>query len=1768
MARGKATTKGTGGGGFTYADKIAAGFFTKMLRRDLFLGADRGPITAVDFETSESGNSLDDLQLTLQHEQLATRLFTSVKSNRQLTTAGFNSEFVADAWEQWANLLSRDPFDPERDLLGLTVEFVDEVALYEWTKVHRQAVDTTAQRLVDRLVPENQSNETQRDIFESLRGTESNGKRDAIETAQLATRIRLFPFSEEDEGEYVNLCSEMVADGSLLEAGKLWDRLLRIAAASRGTGAHYDLPKLLSKVRPDFELRDYPDYAADWTKLETISADNLAHETRTTLGNGIHLPRAGAEARLLGGVDKNSVVVVVGESGSGKSALVSKVAKPGYRFRRTLGLTAGQLSKPSQVEVAQSLRLRHTVPDLIAGSALRECVLVVDGFEQFDGDSRKNVIRIIKQLNEQKFEYWKAIVTCQPHTLPAVRDALIEAGVAEFERVDFEKPKVEEILMAVDSVPAIKPLLLRKELQPILRNLMILDWVIREDVAHRIPASEGWVGETQIVDLIWDRWTGGDPKRLARDGLMRELGKREGDRLTGAVHIDSLPLSHMELLGELEQKGLIRTDGGQIRFYHDLMGDWARYRSLRLAGSDIAAQIKGLAKVPRWGRAIRLYAQSLAEGEGGLNQWRVLATALAGEDADAQVARDLLLDALLFAPNSETLLEQVWGDLVADQGQDLQRLLKRLLYVASVPDWRLEGLADANLAENARAWFRIPHPLYWYPVLRVMARHSPDIVKLARSLGAQVCALWLRTMPHGTFGRSEASQIAVDLARELQGRLAAGGHLDKKAQEVFEALLYAAPDRPDEVERMALELSGRRPEPRYAIEWAADEHDRQERAWHEWKEKHPDVDKGRKIMAPGATSFRQTRLIPAETEGPQRRVSVPFRSAALSTPALAGLIAARPEAAKEIVIALSIHEPREVSRSGDMDLLRRDELGLADWPDGNPALPWKGPFLTFLQAVPEQGLDTIVRLVNYATTKWLQGQFDPNPTDEQRKERCLDLKAAGANIFWVGDINVFGWNRLYSSGALQVECALMALEQWFDSEVQNGRSIEPWVKYLFEHGESIAFAGVLVSVGQKYPMLFAKELQPLLGNFYLYGWQQELAVAEEDKLWIFSLANLSPEVIAYAVKWHDQRYRRCLLRDIGTWLMHQDEGTHAYLLQRRTAWASEIKAEGKAKEEFDFFLARFDPQNYTETPTGDGCVEISMQWPAGLQAIATQSLEASNEKSLAMGMAWRARRLLDGEEVLGEEKLQEFVSQLRQLVTWRYPAGEESDEHYRISSVAGALAVLIVQHRSWLALQPDLEKWLFDTLRELKPTVPEHESPHVKTGSAAGSFLGEIAIALLVESKEEWIYRLAFEAVTAANYDTTLHTMWRAYQLRDDLGGTFIELLNVVVLWSALRRAGSRHAGPYANHAVFAKQRPALFARFLSGRLNKRIPLKTAEHLARGLAERVERATMEPSQREWQRLRKQQKAADTQEVSREIPDLDIEVLRKGFGFLQVALTESAIPQPIFTDIFREVFDLEMATLPTTDPDKGFRELRDSPYDFDNWVMTLAAVRIAHANSIETAREFYRPILNIGPVARYWVAKFLQAWIVSGLPLSKDRAGFVRIWQDMMAYVDPLPDWQPGSPGCWCPAEILAPELAGIDEAAVAVLGKATYRPVVEAMAPTFEAWGNRWLGYASVAQWYANFLTTESGEAVLAPGIRQLAKVTNSFTDDGWNRYELGVLLAAALSKAWANLRADIELDVALREAFLKLLAAVCARNVSQALNLRAMVTEVLTIPS
>ena len=97
-----------------------------------------------------------------------------------------------------------------------------------------------------------------------------------------------------------------------------------------------------------------------------------------------------------------------------------------------------------------------------------------------------------------------------------MHDVLLDAGVEDSGRMDFGKPKLGEILAALHSVPAILPLMMRKELQSILCNVMVLEWVIREEIAHRIPGRI----LTRSDATFFGHWRHTYPRRNAKPTLV------------------------------------------------------------------------------------------------------------------------------------------------------------------------------------------------------------------------------------------------------------------------------------------------------------------------------------------------------------------------------------------------------------------------------------------------------------------------------------------------------------------------------------------------------------------------------------------------------------------------------------------------------------------------------------------------------------------------------------------------------------------------------------------------------------------------------------------------------------------------------------------------------------------------------------------------------------------------------------------------------------------------------------------------------------------------------------------------------------------------------------------------------------------------------------------------------------------------------------------------------------------------------------------------
>ena len=201
MASEKAPVKTTGGGGFGFADKVGAFFLVNMLSGGFPLGLSRGTVSQLDFEARDRGWLLDDLLITSSSNASTTHCALSIKSNEQVTASGFPIDFTASIWEQ-ARQTSPAVFQMDRDLLALGVSRIATAAETAWDLLLRQALETDAERLIERLQENSgQSSDTQRKIFASLHCPTAvcpNGPNER-ETAVIIRSIRLMTWDFEAE---------------------------------------------------------------------------------------------------------------------------------------------------------------------------------------------------------------------------------------------------------------------------------------------------------------------------------------------------------------------------------------------------------------------------------------------------------------------------------------------------------------------------------------------------------------------------------------------------------------------------------------------------------------------------------------------------------------------------------------------------------------------------------------------------------------------------------------------------------------------------------------------------------------------------------------------------------------------------------------------------------------------------------------------------------------------------------------------------------------------------------------------------------------------------------------------------------------------------------------------------------------------------------------------------------------------------------------------------------------------------------------------------------------------------------------------------------------------------------------------------------------------------------------------------------------------------------------------------------------------------------
>lgn len=1358
MAKNIAKVKSTGGYGFNFEDKVAATCLVRMLDGLEVFGLAGMRATKMTFQTRASGWLLDDLLLHLSGASGSVKCGVSIKSAAYLTRDGFKSDFVQDLWDQWHGS-SAGPFDRTRDRLALAVGSLSESALKVWGDIEKRARWSDPDHLAKQLSTKGSSSAMERAIFASLLpDSELNKGTKVSDSARLLARLSVQLFSKLTDTTEIRDCASLLFAGDLTSGAALWEKLQCIASDRRVVAGTIELADLLGLLRGGFQLKEHPDYNGAWESLNRHSHANC-EAVHSVTGVDTRIVLDGVLADVTAKAKKRATLAVIGESGVGKSSLMKGYVQSIQEQSNLIWLSGEELAVQSQLILAKQLGLMLELPNLIRHST-RSLVLIVDAIDQFPTLALKRLAEIVVALRDSDQLDFRVLLTAQPLRWEQARIEVYSWNTSAVEEFPFSGPSFDNVFAALAGNEMVRPLLFRPELRRVVTNLATLDQIVKATSTQQLLSSRDWIGETEVIDWVWKSWIGKDALQHQRGALLRLLGEEDGNS-GPAIPLSRIPYGTTARLGDPEIASLTRTDASAVRFHHEVVADWARYHALKSEGSLRLQKILELIQNPRWIRAIRLYSQSLLEETKGLSAWEKIFASFEVSDSENQIAADVFSDSLVLATNSQDLLERVWPALIADGARRLKRLMKRIMIVATLP--LPAGDFGEEYSDAASVLMRFPIPAYWGGLLQVLSAHAQEVAAHCLSEAGDLCAFYLRVMPWGYGKRKMVARLVLTVAAEAERGLSDRKYyLRDSSRAVFEALLRAGAEYPDEVGQMTLSLAER---------LSADDESQSERV----------------TRASGISWGLLGERREPWPDGPRRRVEESFQNAVLNTDALAALMKFRPAIASEVLLAVCIEEPQHEGEASGSSVFNG---GFAYWHQHMPAMYFTGPFLRFLQISPQEGLATIVRLVDFATDRWLQAFSRFNGSGEKPSYK---LYFDGFDKGFIGDGNVYHWHRDIRLNGIVAESALMAVEKWLYDKIDAKEDVAEDVSKILVDAKSAAFLGLLVAVGLYSPELFRGPLRPLLSCPDLYITQGSTLLQETWKMFFDVIwGRYGNRISALVRAWNEMPHRKYELYGFAQRSLFFDSEITSALDSYRQRWLEEwereVDSDRVVPTTLELFIAKLDRSNYSATDIGDDQVEIKFRVPSELESRLNEERIGPALNLSAMSLIAQARRAIDESKALPDDEAQQIFTRLEEIV--KAEGREGTFEKYRAEAIAAGIALLVTGAGHWLSRISEKENVCLQQLfllAESEPKTKEFDSPE-SISDGQDTFVSEAALQLLLAGrKEEWLWGAALRGITSYRYGTTEKLMLTVFRHRSQDSLRFTELVGAVVLWAVVR---------------------------------------------------------------------------------------------------------------------------------------------------------------------------------------------------------------------------------------------------------------------------------------------------------------------------------------------------------------------------------------------
>lgn len=1733
-----ATSKQTGGGGFVFEDKTSAWFISHFLSDRSPFTHEIGKIKKIEYQIRPEGWLFDDLLLTTEDSNsIIHRIAISSKSNVQINSKGPNNELLRDIWNQYLNVDS-NVFNKDSDYLCIANSQLPQGISKDLNTLIRFSQSQDATTLHQRINQGDQAfSQSLKKIYKGFYCPDDIAKAHSVdesETVNIIGRLLLLEFDFENaisnnENQIITICTDCL----IAPDGNLEQQLYKILCSFRGelapTSGFLDYQKLIDKLKNHFHLKGYTTHVHDWNKIKAVSESRI-DSIQDKIGNKVSLSNSTELDKIENLLDDKQTVFILGKSGYGKSVLAKKYIQQKLSINDKYIWIDAQSLQNGNLE--SFFNLQNTLPDIF-NKVQQTCYLFIDGVDRFFRETELNLIYPVLSIAGNPSSPWKIIFTCQSDDFNDVLERLYRINIT-LSSIPFkvDKDVYTNISELTSCFPKLSELFKHVHLRPILNNLKYLDLLAYNLTKNTTISESDFIGESTIIDWIWREEI--ESKGTASSRFVKDFSEKQAENLSVGIPVSDFGIAESDPLDVLKQSKVLVENEDKLYLTHDLFGDWGRYKLIRGNNTNVKGylQTKELLS-PLWCKAIRLYGIYLLDKKSDASEWIKLFKTLGSIEAKEKIIQDLLLESIIFSASTYTHLLALWDFFQLNNGELLKRFLELFLIKATLPNQnvlkRAKELGGYTIAQ-ASTYQRTPNHTYWGNVLKFLYLYKSEIIKHAEKEVAEITKIWLYYTPIGFPFREECSEIALENATKMfDFKFNSGGYLGGDSDEIiYKVLLLAVNEFPKEVIDLSLKLCKRINVDRL-----------------EKKQEYTSNDPPRSIFR----SFKIRDKI-QWTDGPYESPNSAFEKICTEESALNPVIDSFPETAKEILLALFIEAPEEISFGYDHNY----DLDINDPHGWFPPFYTRGPFLYFLQHQPKVAIEFIVTLVNFATQQWTN-RF----THEHKDIPKVNININGTDHEYIGDSRVYFWFRDSTGAPHCIVSALMALEKFLIDQIDEQKPISDYIELLLAKGNSLAYLGMLISIGKYNPALFLKELKPLLWEFDLYELEKSLHYGGHgvEGHQMIGAETLGEATWNLAKKWHEMPHRITSIQSVSLSLYLNNKDLRDYYIPIVESWnvlLDQIESEGSTNVYLNNLINYYKITNYVVVEH-EGHHYFQYQEPKELTIKYKEAREDISESNDMFTFPFQCFQELEkGKKHSLEECDQLWVKvQDYSKLTDEDPYSHMYGKH---QSVLGGCAIL-VSNKEWTDAHPETLKCIMDYTKDVltKYSVNRHDIMQADLGHSWQAFTARILALLWMNDLPNKVFRRLLGILILKSSYSNLELLFTLISKHLKWSNEdFIQVQNLVLLWSlALDKNNRKEYSNTTNGKIGKEFKGFNLNKYAEQILNDFITSKISKTLLDWSKQRP--AIPKRKRKNW--------GHDTDTRTGNEPGIDTEMIKHIFGSIPSLNAIDGEERKYVLLFWKQIVDQIIFELGEVKTD--MEEGRDYPNSFHYWAIDRITEVISEIRKEDDLQpeNYWKEIFQYGYSAGSWIDYFCMRFFTFNIPKKDRHDAFFEEWHKMIAHAYSCNTWT--LKGKYGRKEIWK-AIMGLTDIILLYWKNEDYLDFFERIVPENIKWAQKHIGNQDIVGNIIYILKTKPGLTVIKDGLQiinsylNLRKAADNLeTPKGYVRVDFKYedSLATTVSFLWESHKEMINGDIAILNNFKEIVTFLVARQNAIGLELQ-----------